>query len=107
MSLGSIATKVVQAVTNATGYGLPIVFPSIIADTDPTHVRNYYGYNLKSAGSALTDLTGVLNGPDIDFTPVWADANRSAINYQMRVGTTAQPKLFGANEVVFDATQPA
>jgi hypothetical protein len=93
-------------VTSAPGYALPITYPAVVADTDPTHIRNYYGFNLTTAGTALDELTGVINGPDIDLQPVWADANRSAINYNMRVGTTAQPKLYQANQIVFDATQP-
>lgn len=106
MSLGSIAVKIVQFATSGVGGALPIVYPAIQVDSDPTHLRNYDGFNLKTANSAITDLTNVINGPDIDFTPVWADSARSAITYQMRVGTNEEPRLFGPNQVVFDATQP-
>lgn len=108
MTLGSIAAQIVGFVTSNSkpGAGLPITLPSTIPDTDPTHVKTYQGFNLKTAGSALTDLTNLINGPDIDFLPTWADATRSAINYQMRVGTTTQPQLYAPSKITFDASQP-
>jgi hypothetical protein len=106
MSFGSIGVHVVQFVTSQAGEALPILYPSIETDTDPTHVKNYNGYNLKTADSALTDLGGLINGPEFDFQPVWADVNRSAIRFQMRAGTTEQPKLSTPTTISFDATQP-
>jgi hypothetical protein len=106
MSLGSIGVNVVQFACSQAGEALPILYPTIETDTDPTHVKNYNGFNLKTADSALTDLGGLINGPEFDFQPVWADVNRSGIRFQMRAGTTEQPKLTTPNPISFDATQP-
>jgi hypothetical protein len=108
MSLGTIAKRLVSQATdpNKGGSALPIVLPSDTSDADPTHTRNYNGYELKNVGDMLTELTGVINGPDIDFQPVWSDSNRTSINWQMRVGTPSQPKLFNTASVVFDASSP-
>ena len=46
------------------------------------------------------------NGPDIDFPPSWTDASQTFIQWTMRTGTMAQPKLYSANQIVFDAAQP-
>lgn len=112
MSLGSIGINVVQYVTGTSPYpakagaSLPIIYPTIETDTDPTHVKTYAGYNLKTAGSALTDLAGLINGPESDFVPVWSDGNRSAINYIMKIGTNEQPLLTTSSAISLDATQP-
>lgn len=109
MSLGSIGVNIVKFVTDPSkpGASLPIVYPTIETDTDPTHVKTYNGFNLKTAGSALLDLAGLINGPEHDFTPVWSDGNRSAINWLMKIGTNEAPLLTTTTPVSFDATQPA
>lgn len=109
LSLGTIAARLVGVATNAgkSGASLPIVLPSDTSDTDPTHTRTYNGYSLLNVGDELTALTGVIGGPDIDFQPVWSDGNRTAINWQMRVGTPTQPSLYSATKVVFDASSPS
>lgn len=108
MSLGSIGISVVKFVTDVSkpGCSLPIVYPSIETDTDPTHVKTYNGFNLKTAGSALLDLAGLINGPEHDFVPMWSDGNRSAINWLMKIGTDEAPLLTTSTPVSFDATQP-
>jgi len=103
MSLGSIC---VSMLTFVVGNTLPIIYPTIETDTDPTHVKTYNGFNLKTVGSALIDFSGLINGPEHDFTPVWSDGNRSQINWLMRIGTTEQPLLITPSPVAFDATQP-
>lgn len=109
MTLGSIAVSLVQNVALAgakAGSSLPIVFPTIIPDSDATHTRTYNGYSLTNIDRCLTELTNVINGPDIDFTPSWTSAARTQLQYTMRVGTTAQPKLMQAAPISFDASQP-
>lgn len=112
MSFGSIGINIVKYVTGQSPYpakagaSLPIIFPSVETDTDPTHVKTYSGFNLKTAGSALNDLAGLINGPEHEFAPVWSDGNRSQINWLMRVGTTEQPLLTTSTIVSLDATQP-
>jgi hypothetical protein len=88
------------------GASLPIVFPASEVDTDATHVRTYNGYALSNIDQLLTDLTNVINGPDIDFTPSWSGPSRQFLQYTMRVGTDEQPKLMQAAPISFDASQP-
>jgi hypothetical protein len=109
MSLGSIAVSLVQNVALdalKAGSSLPIVFPTVEVDTDVTHVRQYNGYALQNIDQLLSDLTNVVNGPDIDFTPSWTDASRSHLQYTMRVGTDEQPKIMSAGPISFDASAP-
>jgi hypothetical protein len=100
--------NLIKFVTSGTkpGAALPFLFPTIETDTDPTHVKSYSGFNLKTAGSALMDLAGLINGPEHDLQPVWSDGNRTQINWLVRVGTTEQPNLTTPTTLAFDATQP-
>ncbi len=107
MSLGSIAVSLVRDVAldgTKAGSSLPIVFPSIETDTDPTHVRNYNGYAVSTIDTLLSDLTNVINGPDIDFLPSWTDGSKQFLQYTMRVGTNEQPKIMTATQLTFDAS---
>lgn len=106
MSLASIAQALAIVGTSHPGGSLPIVYPATEVDSDPTHVRNYPGYELKNISDIWTLLTGVKNGPDIDFLPSWTDATQTAIQWTMRLGTLAQPQLFQPQRVVFDVSSP-
>ena len=106
MSLGGIAQALAAVGMSHPGGSLPIVLPAAEVDGDPTHVRNYAGYELKNISDIWGLLTGVNNGPDIDFLPSWTDATQTAIQWTMRTGTIAQPKLYAAAQVVFDASSP-
>ena len=106
MSLSSIARSLAVVGMSHLGGTLPIVLPSTEVDSDPTHVRNYAGFELKNISDIWGLLTGVNNGPDIDFPPSWTDASQTFIQWTMRTGTMAQPKLYAASQVVFDAAQP-
>jgi hypothetical protein len=106
MSLGSIAQALVQLACSHPGGTLPITYPGTETDTDPTHTRTYNGFELKNIADLLTELTGVIGGPDIDFMPVWTDSTQTAISWTMRIGTLAQPELYSPAQVVFDAAQP-
>lgn len=106
MSLASIAQALAVVGMSHPGGSLPIVFPATEVDLDPTHVRNYYGYELKNISDIWTLLTGVKNGPDVDFLPSWTDSTQTAIQWTMRLGTLAQPQLFQVQQVVFDASSP-
>ena len=106
LSLGGIARALAVVGMSHPGGSLPIVLPPTEASTDPTHVRNYAGYELKSISDIWGLLTGVNNGPDIDFAPSWTDASQTAIQWTMRTGTIPQPKLYAAAQVVFDASSP-
>ena len=106
MSLASIARALAVVGMSHPGGTLPIVLPATEVDADPTHVRNYNGFELKSIADIWSLLTGVNNGPDIDFLPSWTDASQTFIQWTMRTGTVAQPKLSAPQQVSFDASQP-
>jgi len=106
MSLASIMRALAVVGMSHPGGGLPIVLPGTEVDGDPTHVRNYAGFELKNISDIWALLTGVNNGPDIDFLPSWTDASATFIRWTMRTGTMAQPKLFAPTQIVFDASQP-
>lgn len=107
MSLGGIAQALAVVGMSHPGGTLPIVLPVSEVDTDPTHVRNYAGFELKNISDIWGLLTGVNNGPDVDFLPSWTDTTQQYIQWTMRTGTMAQPKLYAAAQVVFDASSPA
>lgn len=106
MSLGTIAQTLVQLGCSHPGGALPITYPATETSTDVTFARTYAGFELKNIADLLTELTGVINGPDIDFLPVWTDSTQTAMKWSMRIGTLAQPQMYSPNQVVFDAAQP-
>jgi hypothetical protein len=107
LSLATIAKRLVQFTMARTGGRLPIVLPADEGpDSDPTHVRNYQGADLSTIGDLLSQLTGVLGGPDIDFRPVWTDSSRSAIQWQMVSGTAAAPMLTSSNQLAWEYGTP-
>jgi len=106
MSLGGIARALAVVGMSHPGGSLPIVLPASEVDADPTHTRTYAGYELKNISDIWGLLTGVNNGPDIDFLPSWTTATQQFIQWTMRTGTMAQPKLYSANQIVFDSAQP-
>lgn len=108
ISLGSIAAQLAATATDPTKPGavLPLVLPPQTADSNPANAATLYGYDLHSVSDVFDLLTSFAGGPDIDFAPQWTDANRSALQWVMRVGTPAAPKLMGATVQTFDATQP-
>ena len=105
-SLGGIARALAVVGTSHPGGSLPLVLPATETSTDSTHDRTYPGFELKNISDVWGLLTGVINGPDIDFLPSWTDATQQFIQWTMRVGTIAKPKLSSPNQVVFDASQP-
>lgn len=92
LSLGTIAKRLVQEAQAHTGGSVPVVFP---ADEAGTAERVYPGYELASVGQRLSELSDVEGGPEIDFTPRLT-ADRTGVEWVMRVGTTAQPQLVQA-----------
>jgi hypothetical protein len=82
---------------------VPIVFPAgVVAGP---HERHYDAVDFKSAGEALTDLTKVDGGPDIEFRPQWR-SDRLGIEWYLRVGTDAQPELRSDSVHVWDLSVP-
>ena len=108
VSLATIARGLVQVATALAkpGSALPVVLPATETDTDTTHQRTYNGFDLSSVSDLISNLSGVISGPDVDFQPAWTDGTRTAFQWVMRAGTKAQPQLSSTIPVAFDATQP-
>lgn len=90
LSLHTIAKRIVQIMIAGTGWAvggnLPIVFPDDIAGTS---IRTYPGYDLASPGQRLTELTQVIDGPEIEFRPEFVDPlTRQNIQWRMRIGNS-------------------
>lgn len=89
LSLGTIAKRLVQEAQAHTGGTVPVVYQ---ADEAGVNTREYPGNGLASVGQRLQELSGVLNGPEMDFAPRLT-ADRTGIEWAMRTGTTAAPQL--------------
>jgi hypothetical protein len=103
-SLGTIAKRLVQLAHSHTGGSVPVALPADVGGTD---TRTYPGFELSWVGSALADLTGVENGPEIQFVPRRQTSDPNSLEWVMRVGTTTQPLLVQSGaDWVWDATVP-
>lgn len=99
-TLPDIARQIIRNNTNMmyiAGSNLPIDIGSDVGGT--SNVRNYPGYDIVSAGQRLQELTQVIDGPDVDFSP-YRDVANGAIRHELRVGDPylVQP----GSPVVFD-----
>jgi len=84
LSLHTIAKRIMQIITAATAGDLPIVYPDDIAGDA---VRTYPGYDLAYVGQRLTELTQVIDGPEIEFRPEFVDeVSKQQIRWRMRIG---------------------
>lgn len=89
LSLGTIAKRLVQEAQAHTGGTVPVVFPD---DEAGTNDRTYPGYELATVGQRLSELSEVEGGPEMEFQPRLT-ADRTGVEWVMRVGTTAEPQL--------------
>lgn len=89
LSLGTIGKRLIEQRLAWPGAPTAFILPP---DEISTNERNYLFASLKTIGSALTDLTGVENGPDFAF-----DAQRApdglSLEYRLRHGTAANPRI--------------
>lgn len=92
LSLGTIAKRLVQEAQAHTGGTVPVVFQ---ADEAGTNERTYPGYELATVGQRLSELSEVEGGPEIEFQPRLT-ADRTGVEWVMRVGTTSAPQLVQA-----------
>lgn len=98
--LATIAKKLVQQAHTWSHGSMNVVFP---ADVVSTNYRNMLGVDIESLGDNLAGISGVQNGPDIDFRPRYSsDGNH--IEWVMTMGTplTQSP---GA-DWIWDTTVP-
>jgi hypothetical protein len=93
-SLWGIATDIL---TNAVARNpIPLDIPTFAGGG--TNVRNYFGYDLATAGQRLQELTQVIGGPDVYLKPYFFDNNH--IHHNVLIG---QPMLVtSGNPIVFD-----
>jgi hypothetical protein len=94
LTLRNIAKLIVENDLDRPDHDLPIVLPG--DDPASTHERNYKGYDLASVSERLLQLTQVINGPEIEFRPVFVDPQtKLAIQWEMRVGSPRLGMLSG------------
>lgn len=87
--LGTIGKKLVEQACEWPGWtDVPFVFP---ADRQGVRERNYPAVERKSLDDALSDLSGVENGPDFRFQLEWDGSD--AFRWVFSSGTEAQPRL--------------
>lgn len=92
MSLGTVAKRLVQQARAWTGGNVPVVFQADESEENADNERNWVATDFKSVGSALSDLTGVENGPEIIFQPRFT-ADRLSVEWVLMTGTKAQPQI--------------
>ena len=104
-SLGSIAWAIVDETCRIKpGGALPIIHGSPWEESG--RQRTYYRWNLANniVDKRLTELTEVINGPDIMFRPQWADEDHTRITWAMVHGSEADPRIPQTWTPVFDTT---
>lgn len=89
LDMGSIGKRLVQQACEWPGWGdIPIVFP---ADREGTRERTYPAIERKNLDDALSDLSGVDNGPDFRFQ--LEKVGNDAFQWRFESGTEARPRL--------------
>jgi len=74
------------------GGSLPIVFGP---DGVGAHDKSYDSASFKAQGEALTDLTELVDGPEIEFRSQWT-SDGLGVEWVAVVGDDAQPSIFGS-----------
>ncbi len=91
LSLHTIAKRIVSLVEAEVGGEFPVVYPDDIAGTA---AREYPGYDMAYVGQRLSELTQVVNGPEIVFKPEFLDGTtKQAIIWRMQIGNSALGNL--------------
>lgn len=83
MTLGQIARQLIKDSVGRPDGAVPIVFD--LDDLPGTNTRNYFGYEMNLVSDMLANLTGVDQGPEIEFRPQWTSTGQ--IQWLMRVGS--------------------
>lgn len=91
-TLGEIAWALAVHAMDRPGGALPLVHGTA-GDTVGERERTYEGWNLANnlVGKRWTELSGVINGPDIMIRPRWADEAQTRIEWALVHGTEAYP----------------
>lgn len=89
LDLGTIGKNLVEQACEWPGWDdIPIVFP---ADRAGSHTRNYPAIERKNLDDALSDLSGVANGPDFRFQ--LEKVGNDAFRWVFASGTEERPRL--------------
>lgn len=107
LALGTIAWELVlEAQRQKPGGDLPVVHGSPYETG--THQRTYEAWNLANNGfgKRLTELAGVINGPDVAFRPRWANSTKTRIEWVLVHGTNMNPCIAQSVVPDFDMTAP-
>lgn len=103
VSLGTIAKKLVAQAMTWVGGDLPIVLPSDESEDNTDHVKTYEGTDFKPVGEALTDITNLVDGCELNFAPRFT-SDKLGVEWVLQTGTVAQPLIFSASEPVWNVT---
>ena len=96
-SLQTIAKRLVEQAQTWTNGDVPVILPSEVAGLNE---RWYKGSAVAFVGQRLRELSNVIGGPDIMFTPRWT-TDRLGVEWVMRVGTPSEPLLYSAQRQKF------
>jgi len=107
MSLGTVMKRLVQLAMSHTGGNLPIILPDdALVSADDFHTRTYKGAELGVLNDRLTEISGVLGGPDLAFEARFT-SDHMGVEVVMRTGTEADPMLHQAGaDRVWDLRVP-
>jgi hypothetical protein len=102
LSLGTIAKRIVQKAQEKPGGVLPITYA--VPDELGGHERNYQPFNVSNvfADDLLTNLSNVIDGPDIMFKPRLL--REDTLTFDMWTGTNTQPRIYQKYSPVWDTT---
>jgi hypothetical protein len=93
-----LAYKIVDVVTKG---GMPHTLPwtcSDVPDSVGDVIRNYWGYDLRTAWDALSELAQEKEGPDFRFDPIMSQrSDGNYITFDMKIGRPllANPTVWG------------
>lgn len=105
-AMAFVAQDIVRRSLLKRGGYLPIRFATLAGPG--TLDITYNGYDLANGtvDKRLTELTDRIGGPDILFTPEWADSAKQYIRWAMYTGTDAYPPIPQDWTMVLDAGAP-
>lgn len=85
MSLRGIMRALVADNLAQLDYGMPSIILPEVTETGENE-RNYMGYDLKMLADNMTDLAGVINGPEFDFAPEF-NAAGTYVQWRLKIGS--------------------
>jgi hypothetical protein len=68
-------------------------------------VKTYEGTDFKPVGEALTDITNLVDGCELNFAPRFT-SDKLGVEWVLQTGTVEQPLIFSMSEPVWNVTVP-